>query len=55
MVQGKHGEVTKQRLSVSLDKDVVERLDSYCKSEQRVRSLVIEKAIQTYLDSLESK
>ncbi len=55
MVQGKHGTVTKQRLSISLNKDVLARLDSYVKANQKVRSLVIEKAVTDLLDGLKRK
>ena len=51
MVQGKEGSVTKTRLSVPVDIEINERLEAYCKETLRNKSVVVNKAIQDYLEN----
>jgi len=51
MVQGKEGSVTKTRLTVTVDIEINERLEAYCKETLRNKSVVVNKAIQDYLEN----
>lgn len=50
MVQGKEGSVTKTRLTVTVDIGINEQLEAYCKETLRNKSVVVNKAIQEYLE-----
>ena len=39
-----------QKINVSIDPDTFDRLESYCADEERARSWVIQKALQSWLD-----
>lgn len=40
-----------QKVNVSIDPDIFDRLENFCADEERARSWVIQKALDAYLES----
>ena len=45
----------KKKLSITMDSDISERLDTYAKNNQKVKSQVIEVAVSEYLEKEHKK
>lgn len=45
--------MTKKVVSMTLDSELLDRLDNYCRAAERQRSWFISKAIEAYLDDIE--
>lgn len=45
----------KKKLSITMDSDINDKLDSYAKDNQKVKSQVIEKAVSEYLEKEQMK
>lgn len=44
-------EKTKERLTISIDADLLKQLDSFCRKESRTRSNAIELTVRAFLNS----
>lgn len=43
----------KKTVSMTLDSDLLEKVDNYCRATERQRSWFISKAIEAYMDEIE--
>lgn len=46
-------EVMKKNISLSLDKELIDRIDNVCRVSERTKSWFVKKAVENYFDEIE--